>query len=317
MMVPKNTSWLSTVVKYRGTELPRTKKRILGVLVLAIIVTVVEEVTEDVIVDLTTVPFTLTGVALSIFLGFRNNAAYDRWWEGRKLWGGLVNSTRTTARQILTLIGPSDLRAMPAEERTALLALRKELVYRVIAFTHALRLALRDHDDLTDLEPLLSSEEIEELRGQANRPVAITQGTAERLRAAYDKGLIHAMHLSTLEASLTSLTDLQGGCERIKSTPIPFSYTTLIHRIVALYCYGLPFGLVSGVGHFTPVVVVVVSYAFFGLDTVGDEIEQPFGTDANDLPLSAISRMIEVNLRQRLGEKDLPPLLRPVDELLL
>jgi putative membrane protein len=317
MMVPKSTSWLSTVVKYRGTELPRTKNRILGVLLLAMTVTLIEEFAEDTVVDLTTVPFALTGVALSIFLGFRNNAAYDRWWEGRKLWGGLVNTTRTFARQILTLVGPGDVSTLPDGERVALIALRKELVYRVAAFTHALRLALRDTDDLSDLEPLLSKDEIESLKAEANRPYAISQGTAERLRAAYDKGLIHAMHLSTLEQSLTSLTDLQGGCERIKSTPIPFSYTTLIHRIVAFYCYGLPFGLVSSVGLFTPVVVFVVSYAFFGLDTVGDEIEQPFGTDANDLPLSAISRMIEVNLRQRLGEKDLPPLLRPVDELLL
>jgi putative membrane protein len=125
------------------------------------------------------------------------------------------------------------------------------------------------------------------------------------------------MHLPTLEASLTGLTDLQGACERIKSTPIPFSYTTLIHRIVAVYCYGLPFGVVSDTGWFTPLVVLVVSYAFFGLDTVGDEIEQPFGTDANDLPLTAISRMIEVNLRQRIGDTDIPPLLRPVDELLM
>ncbi len=116
---------------------------------------------------------------------------------------------------------------------------------------------------------------------------------------------------------LTGLTDLQGACERIKSTPIPFSYTTLIHRIVAVYCCGLPFGVVSDTCWFTPIVVLVVSYAFFGLDTVGDEIEQPFGTDANDLPLSAISRMIEVNLRQRIGDTDIPPLLRPVDELLM
>ena len=119
-----------------------------------------------------------------------------------------------------------------------------------------------------------------------------------------------------LETSLVSLTDIQGACERIKSTPIPYSYNTLIHRIVAVYTYGLPFGLVSDVGIMTPVVVLVVSYAFFGIDTVGDEIEQPFGTDPNDLPLSAISRTIEVNLRQRLGETELPPMLRPVNEML-
>src|SRR6187551_940879 len=136
MMVPKTTGWLSTVLKYRGTELPRTKNRILGVLLLSMAVTLIEEYAEDTVVDLTTVPFTLTGVALSIFLGFRNNAAYDRWWEGRKLWGGLVNSTRTCARQMLTLVGPADVTTLPEAESAALIALRRELVYRVIAFTH-------------------------------------------------------------------------------------------------------------------------------------------------------------------------------------
>ena len=124
------------------------------------------------------------------------------------------------------------------------------------------------------------------------------------------------MHLPVLEASLTEITTVQGACERIKSTPIPGSYTILIHRIVALYCLGLPFGIVSSVGLMTPVVVAIVAYAFYGLDAVGTEIENPFGTDENDLPLSALSRMIEVNLRQRLGESELPELLRPVDGIL-
>jgi putative membrane protein len=115
---------------------------------------------------------------------------------------------------------------------------------------------------------------------------------------------------------MTALTDIQGACERIKGTPIPFSYTTLIHRITAVYCYALPFGLVDQVKIYTPFVCVIVAYAFFGLDVVGDEIEMPFGTDYNDLPLRAISRTIEVNLRQRLGEQDLPPLHKPVNEFL-
>ena len=133
---------------------------------------------------------------------------------------------------------------------------------------------------------------------------------------AWSRGWIHPLHVSVLEQSLNTLTDVQGGCERIKSSRIPFSYTTLTHRIVAFYCYGLPFGLVRDLGMLTPVVVLVVSYAFFGLDTIGDEIEQPFGTDDNDLPLDAMARLIEVNLRQRIGETDLPPLLTPVDEFL-
>ncbi len=115
---------------------------------------------------------------------------------------------------------------------------------------------------------------------------------------------------------MTEITGIQGACERIKSTPIPASYTVLIHRIVALYCLGLPFGIVTSVGALTPVVVAIVAYAFYGLDAVGSEIENPFGHDPNDLPLTALSRMIEVNLRQGLGEDELPPLLEPVDGIL-
>ncbi len=139
---------------------------------------------------------------------------------------------------------------------------------------------------------------------------------ALKIKGAFDKGYVHPMHLPTLEQTLVALTDIHGACERIKSTPIPFSYTTLIHRIVAVYCYTLPFGLVNEVGFLTPVAALVLSYAFFGLDIVGDEIEQPFGYDPNDLPLTSISKMIEINLRQRLGESPLPAPIKPVDEVL-
>jgi putative membrane protein len=141
-------------------------------------------------------------------------------------------------------------------------------------------------------------------------------GIEERIRHALERVWVDRMHLPTLEQSMVLLTDWHGICERINLTPIPFSYTTLIHRITAVYCYALPFGLVDAVGIYTPIVCTIVAYAFFGLDVVGDEIEMPFGRDANDLPLRAISRTIEVNLRQRLGETELPGMLRPVDEVL-
>lgn len=225
-----------------------------------------------------------------------------------------MNDTRSLARQILTLVGPQP--GAPEIDRDALAKLHTELVHRVIAWAHAVRLHLRGQDDLSELAPLLPSEELEALKTQRNRPYAITHGTALRIQGAYQRGLVHPMHLPVLEQSLTSLTDIQGGAERIQSTPIPFSYTTLIHRITAVYCYALPFGVVDTVGIFTPFVVTIVAYAFFGLDVVGDEIDMPFGHDPNDLPLRSITRTIEINLRQRLGERDLPPMLEPVNGIL-
>jgi putative membrane protein len=182
---------------------------------------------------------------------------------------------------------------------------------------HSVRKHLRDEDDLEDLRRLISNAEADRLVNEPNRPYAILQSMGERFRDAWLRGWVHAQHLPVLEQSLTALTDIQGGCERIKSTPIPFSYTALIHRIVAIYCYALPFGLTNQVGALTPVVVAIISYAFFGLDAVGDEIEDPFGTDDNDLPLTTISTMIEINVRTRIGDRDLPAPIKPENDVLV
>ncbi len=313
MLVLPKASWWRYVRRYSGSELPRTKYRIAGVLLVGVLVTFLEE-HHDWHPNLTSLPFTLVGVALGIFLGFRNNASYDRWWEGRKIWGSATNGARSLTRQILTLVGPQP--GAIEVDTAAVARLHTELVHRVIAWAHALRLSLRAEDGATTLARLLPAEEVERLTTQSNPAYAITQGTADRLRDAYARGWVHPMHLVVLEQSLTSLTDVQGAAERIQNTPIPFSYTTLIHRITAVYCYALPFGVVDTVGLFTPFVVGIVAYAFFGLDVIGEEIDMPFGKDPNDLPLNAITRTIEINLRQRLGETDLPPMLVPIDDVL-
>jgi putative membrane protein len=116
-----------------------------------------------------------------------------------------------------------------------------------------------------------------------------------------------------MDSTFASMEHVVAGCERIRSTPIPFSYMLLLHRTAYLYCFLLPFGLVDTVGLATPFVVGLVSYTFFGLDALGDEIEEPFGTQPNDLPLSALSRIIEIGVREALGEADLPGPLVPID----
>ena len=318
MIVHPKSSWLRTLVMMRGSAITRIWPRLLAVTLVATLVTYLHETYGLLHTDLTTTPFSLIGLALGIFLGFRNNTSYDRFWEGRKLWGRVVNASRSLTREILTLIGPPlpDDRPLAEGEAEEIAAFHRESVYRLIAYVHSLRLHLRGQDRIRELDAFLDDDEIARLIPEHNRPIALLQTMGERFRDAWARGWIHPLHLQVLENSLTELAGVQGGCERIKATPIPFSYNILLHRIVFFYCFTLPFGLVNAVHGFSPVVVALVSYAFFGLDAVGDEIEDPFGEDANDLPLNAITRMIEINLRQRLGEEDLPEFAKPVNYML-
>jgi putative membrane protein len=191
-------------------------------------------------------------------------------------------------------------------------ALQEALIYRVIGFAHALRLHLRNElSEPRDLEPFLDAEEREALRVQRNVPLYIAQRISMRVAEARRLGVVRHRDVHLFENMVTDLVDVQGGCERIRATPIPWSYTVLMHSIVAVYCFALPFGLVSTTHYLTPVVVLMIAYAFLGLDAVGDELEQPFGREDNDLPLHAISCTIEVNLRQLLGETELPAMPVP------
>ena len=187
------------------------------------------------------------------------------------------------------------------------------MVLKAAAFAHALRHRLRDTDPLDDLRPLLREDALAAVLASVNPPHAIVRSLSRDLEQCLERGLIGQPLAASLDATLASLDRVLAGCERIRATPIPFSYTLLLHRTAYLYCFLLPFGLVDTVGLATPLVVGLVSYTFFGLDALGDEIEEPFGTQPNDLPLSALSRIVEIELRQSLGETELPPRLEPRD----
>lgn len=304
MWVEKKRYWIENVV-LGGAALPHIWQRTLAVTSLSVVVTILYEEVPALHYSLTATPFTLLGLPLGIFLGFRNNTAYDRFWEGRKIWGGIVNTTRSLSRQILTLIEPqADATVTDAR---ALRMFETDFIHYVIAYVHALRHHLRDTEPFETLEEMIPEVEIAALVGKDNVPFSMLQRMGEMMADARRRRWIHAFHVPIIEASLVALTDLQGACERIKATPIPFSYTVLLHRIVAVYCALLPFGLLDSIKWATPFVVLAISYCFFGLDAVGDEVEQPFGFDVNDLPLASISRTIERNLRERLGESLPPP----------
>lgn len=305
MYVDKRRTWFA-IVTLGGAALPNIWGRVLLVSALSVIVTGLYADVPVLHYSLTTTPFVMAGLPLSIFLGFRNTASYDRFWEARRQWGALVNTSRSFTRQLLTLIEGDD---------AEIPAFRADLVHLLIGYVHAFRHHLRGTDSSATLERVIGAEETLRLQGEMNVPIAILQRLGDRLLEARKKDWINPFHVPVLEGSLTALTDIQGACERIKSTPIPYSYTVLMHRIVGAYCTLLPFGLDDALGWGTPAVVMFISYALFGLDAIGDEIEQPFGLDRNDLPLSTLSRMIEANLRVRLGEPP-PTLFEPRDGVL-
>jgi len=318
MLVNSRRTWIRDIFTYRGTVLPWIWRRLLFTAGLSIVLTLGHlEWRQFIVHDITPLPFTLTGFALSVFLGFRTTTAYNRYWEGRTLWGALVNVSRSFTRQVLHWTGPAPGAALDPAQADALADARRRLVYAAIAFSHALRQRLRDEDDLDEYAALLEPEVVNLVKADVNRPQAIATRMAQLLRETYDAGLIHPQHLPVLEASLTQMTDVQGGCERIGNTPLPYVYRVLVHQIVGFYCFTLPFGLIHALGWFAPAVTVLVAYAFFGLDAIGEELDNPFETDANDLPLSSLCRGIELDLRARLGETDLPAPAVPHHGLLL
>lgn len=256
----------------------------------------------------TPVPFQIAGVALAIFLGFRNNSAYDRWWEGRKLWGGIVNNSRSFARQVTSLL------VAPEAEQAELAALRKRLVYRHVAWLHALKQQLRAEALGDLLEPYVDAREREGLSTQKNVAAYLLHTQAVELVEAARRGWLSDYRLDMLDRTLSELTNLQGGCERIKSTPIPTAYRVFTHRFTRVFVAALPLGLVEHIELATIPVLMALSLAFLVLETLGRILEDPFTLTPNGLALSAITRTIEVNVRQQLGETELPPLLTPTTQ---
>jgi putative membrane protein len=309
MIIRDRPSGLKLFLLLRGSVMPRILPALLVNIVIATLVTVSHGDLFELKITLTTIPFTLIGLPISIFLGFRNNSAYDRFWEGRKLWGELVLRSRNFSRQCLSLIDYAE----PARATHGLTDMRVRMIYRTIAFAHALRDMLRGKETAPELQQLLLPSEFEEMQQASNKPDFLMLKMGMDLRLCLKEDRIDPCLAASIDTTLCSMTAAAASCERIKNTPIPFSYTLLLHRTAYIYCFLLPFGLVDSIGFMTPFVVAIVAYTFFGLDALGDEIEEPFGVEPNDLPLDAICRAIEIDLRSALHDKHVPPPLTAVN----
>ena len=221
------------------------------------------------------------GIALSLFLGFRNNAAYDRWWEARRLWGGLLADVRNLAREVRIFV--------PHHE------LRLSLLRLALAFMHQHRAHLRGIAD----DPNVA--EWDERRADASASFGPLDRMGERVAEAHASGAIDGFGARALSERMASMALQQAGNERIANTPLPYAYSLAIYRTTYIYCLLLPLALVGPAGWLTPVFVGIVAYMFLGLAEVSEELSQPFGLTPNALALDAICRAAEISLAPHLG----------------
>lgn len=225
----------------------------------------------------------LVGVALGLLLVFRTNASYDRYWEGRKLWGSIVNETRNLVRG-----GHAHL----AADRELFL----KLVRWTAVFPYTVMSTLRGDAVIGPAADDLSAEERVELLTSQHLALHASQKLTQILRVAYQKHVI-TDHLNfSLDQNIQQLIDALGGCERIRKTPLPYAYVVHLRRALVLYCFTLPLALVETFGWFTVIDVALVAYIYFGIEEIGVEIEGPFGHDENDLPLKDICDTIYKNV---------------------
>lgn len=287
MIIRPRPNFLQLFFVMRGSIVPRILPQIIGFALYAAAVVAVVHVLALPMQDFNIAPFTLIAVTLSIYLGFRNNAAYDRWWEARKLWGQLVFEIRNLARASGGLITDR------AEWR--------RLLMDAIVFCHQLRGQVRSVE-VSDKAREFIGAEADTLPGYANKADEMVRRMGARVAALHRSGQIEIMAYRILDERLAQISAVQAGCERIAGTPLPFAYTLLLQRTAYIVCLLLPFGLVSSTGWATPLFTALIAYTFFGLDALSEELEDPFGTQANDLALDSLCRVCEISVFEALGE---------------
>lgn len=260
-------------------------------------------------------PLAVVGGAIGIFVGFRTNSAYDRWWEGRKLWGRMINTSRHICTQIVTYL--------PEAEPT-----RVAMVHRHIAYVHSLRSLMRGNkvrpasvrntpnhplDDPQVLKYLTDDEKVQ-LAKESNITHALLHTQLEQVHMLFKAGVIDGLQMQGFDESIRQLLDIQGGCERINKTPMPRGYAFMADRLIMAFSLLFPAVIVAQLGWVTVPINVLVCLAFALINETGRVLEDPFTEFWNGLPLSAISRTIERNLLHRLGADDVPGPHQPIND---
>ncbi|MBW4515882.1 MAG: hypothetical protein KME11_11730 [Timaviella obliquedivisa GSE-PSE-MK23-08B] len=282
---PDQLSWMRSTLQIRGSVIPAILPRTLLCGTFAGLISALHH--WGMPVNLPVLASVVPNVVLGLMLVFRTNTAYERFWEGRKLWGGLTNATRNLARQIWVIVperSPKD-----RHEKRMVLDL-------LVAFAVTMKLHLRRDAVNKELLPLLPLAQYENLKRMNNPPLEVAFWIQDYLQQQYEGDRINIHQLVSLQLLLNSMVDSLGGCERILKTPIPMAYAIHLKQLLLIYCLTLPFQFVTELGWWTSAVVMLVSFTLFGIEAIGMEIENPFGRDYNDLPLDTICETMKRNI---------------------
>ncbi|APB34242.1 Putative membrane protein [Gloeomargarita lithophora Alchichica-D10] len=273
--------WYDLTFTWRGSIVPTVLPRIILYSGIALVVVVTNSYTAG------SVPFGLVtftpDLVLGLLLVFRTNTAYDRFWEGRKAWGTMVNASRNLARQLLIMVDEHTPR-----DRTE----KEQAVRLIIAYAITVKCHLRGQSPLAELQNLLPPDRLHLLGGMEHRPVGLAFWIGDYLRWQYQRQHLNAYQFTSLEQVLSQLVDALGVCERILRTPQPIAYSVHLRHILVLYCFFFPFRLVTQLGWGTIPATAIAAFVVLGIEEIALEIENPFGLDPNDLPLDQICGVI-------------------------
>lgn len=295
MIIRDKSNSFALLFAWHGTILPKVLPALAFVVLISTILVYLSSHHYFTFPAVPAIGFTVFGIILSIFLSFRNTACYDRWWEGRKLWGALIATSRHISR---------DSHVLPEQQRQV-------LMYRVMLFTCLLRNRLRNQNQAIEFyknKVALDDSIFDQLPHHINASQYVLEQIQKSQVLSLHQGEISDIIYQGLNQHIVALGNIQAGCDRILSTPLPYSYSVLLHRTVYCFCLILPFSLEASLGIWTPVIVSLIAYLFLGLDALSAQLEEPFGLQENDLPLDAITRLIEREMLSSLGEELLEPI---------
>ncbi len=284
-MTLEKTQWLKFACQIQGSVISRIYKRVIWCGIFGVLISALYHfklpVSQPIFGSI------IPSIVLGLLLVFRTNTAYERFWEGRKVWGTIVNNVRNLSRQIWVSVEEIS----PEDKEHKITAL-----HLLVAFAVATKLHLRSESVNNELKELMHGDKFLQLKIMNNPPIEVAFWIGDYLQFQYRRNSINSYQLTALHELLDGMVDCLGACERILKTPIPLAYSIHLKQLLLLYCILLPFQLVESLQWWTGAMVSLVSFTLFGIEAIGLEIENPFGYDANDLPLDAICSTMKRNI---------------------